>query len=216
MSSFNVMLTPTPRPCSRNGPGWRVAAAEAQLRLPSEDVRLAWAAARTRAFVLSSVRCAGAGRLRRLQLRMGSRAVRSCVKHGLRAGYRLDAHRFARPHAPLTLPQVARFGCGNRGRARPGRVCGVRGAFTPSQHPLATLQLIPHPVSPLARAGWTWRRAPTQRRRPTSRCAWQVQACAYLQHRARGRHGVGCRLKPVPELGGAWSPLPLQDLQPPS
>ena len=55
MSVFIVLLTPSGRLWSRNGASWRVAAAEAQLRLPSQDVFLAWAAARARAFVLSSV-----------------------------------------------------------------------------------------------------------------------------------------------------------------
>jgi len=41
MSVFIVLLTPSGRLWSRNGASWRVAAAEAQLRLPSQDVSLA-------------------------------------------------------------------------------------------------------------------------------------------------------------------------------
>ena len=48
-----------------------------------------------------------------------------------------------------------------------GQVCGYGGEIGPSQHPLATLRLTPHPVSPLARAGWTWRRGPRSSRMPT-------------------------------------------------
>ena len=40
MSVFIVLLTPSGKLGSRNGPGWRVAAAEAQLRLPLEDASL--------------------------------------------------------------------------------------------------------------------------------------------------------------------------------
>ena len=38
MPAFIVLLTPSGRLWSRNGASWRVAAAEAQLRLPSQDV----------------------------------------------------------------------------------------------------------------------------------------------------------------------------------
>ena len=38
MSAFIVLLTPSAILWSRNGASWRVAAAEAQLRLPSQDV----------------------------------------------------------------------------------------------------------------------------------------------------------------------------------
>ena len=38
MPAFIVLLTPSGRLGSRNGASWRVAAAEAQLRLPSQDV----------------------------------------------------------------------------------------------------------------------------------------------------------------------------------
>ena len=47
------------------------------------------------------------------------------------------------------------------------------GALAPSQHPLATLQLIRHPVSPLARAGPTWHRGPSRRLRPAG-VSWRV------------------------------------------
>ena len=44
------------------------------------------------------------------------------------------------------------------------------GAFTPTQHPLATLRLIRHPVSPLARAGRTWHRGPRRLRAAVGGC----------------------------------------------
>ena len=65
------------------------------------------------------------------------------------------------------------WGC----RAGAGQVCGFRGKIGPShQHPIATLRLIPYPVLPLARAGWTLRRGPRSSRMPTGH-PYQVHLC---------------------------------------
>ena len=62
------------------------------------------------------------------------------------------------PRAPDSLHAHPAPLSANGGGGESGQVCGYGGALAPSQHPLATLQLIRHPVSPLARAGRTWHR----------------------------------------------------------
>ncbi len=82
---------------------------------------------------------------------------------------------------------------GDGGRAESGQVCGYGGALAPSQHPLATLQLTRHPVSPLARAGRTWHRGPKRSRAP------------------RGQRSTRCSLAPISPLSSQHIPPTLQN-----